>query len=74
MARENLKLYRERRLVEALRPKIARLTEFLSGLRDRVHVGDVRQAGFLAGLELVADKRTGRPFTGTLPGSSQTRR
>jgi len=62
VARENLKLYRERRLVEALRPKIARLTEFLSGLRDRVHVGDVRQAGFLAGLELVADKRTGRPF------------
>jgi adenosylmethionine-8-amino-7-oxononanoate aminotransferase len=62
VARENLKLYRQRRLVEALRPKIVRLTEFLAGLRDRAHVGDVRQAGFLAGIELVADKRTGRPY------------
>jgi adenosylmethionine---8-amino-7-oxononanoate aminotransferase len=62
VARENLKLYRDRRLVESLRPKIARLTEFLAGLRDRARVGDVRQAGFLAGIELVADKRTGRPF------------
>ena len=28
----------------------------------RPHVGDVRQAGFMAGIELVADKASGKPY------------
>ncbi len=58
----NLGLYRSRRLLSVLRPKIARLTEGLKALRALPAVGDVRQMGFMAGVELVRDKKTGRPF------------
>lgn len=61
-ALENLRLYRSRGLLKTLKPKIARLTVFLEKLRARPHVGDVRQAGLMAGIELVADKKTGRPY------------
>jgi adenosylmethionine-8-amino-7-oxononanoate aminotransferase len=40
-------------------PKLAALLEPLKGLP---HVGDVRQKGFMVGIELVADKATRLPF------------
>ena len=61
-ALENLKLYRKRSLLKFLRPKIARLKSFLDSLRGRLHVGNVRQAGFMAGIELVVDGKTGKPY------------
>lgn len=39
-----------------------RLGEMLAGLRDMPYVGDVRHKGFMAGIELVADKASRRPF------------
>jgi adenosylmethionine-8-amino-7-oxononanoate aminotransferase len=46
----------------SLPPKIERLRMHLDRLRDLPHVGDVRQKGLMAGVELVADKATKRPF------------
>jgi adenosylmethionine---8-amino-7-oxononanoate aminotransferase len=58
----NLRLYGDRRLLDRLRPKIDRLSRWLKTLSAFPFVGDVRQAGFMAGVELVADKSTRRPF------------
>jgi len=63
VALENLTLYRERSLLKSLRPKIDRLTAFLGSLQGRPHVGNLRQAGFMAGIELVADGKTGKPYS-----------
>jgi adenosylmethionine-8-amino-7-oxononanoate aminotransferase len=61
-ALENLRLYRSRGLLKRIQPKIARLRTFLEKMRSLPHVGDVRQAGLMAGIELVADKKTHRPY------------
>jgi adenosylmethionine-8-amino-7-oxononanoate aminotransferase len=46
----------------ALPAKIARLRGHLDRLRDLPHVGDVRQKGLLAGIELVEDRAAKKPF------------
>lgn len=58
----NLRLYRSGKLLERLRPKIALLARTLESWRSLPQVGDVRQMGFMAGVELVRDKKTARPF------------
>jgi 4-aminobutyrate--pyruvate transaminase len=62
VAREALRIYEE----EAMPARVRRLEpHFLGGLRklkDHPLVGDVRGRGLLAGVELVADKRTHAPF------------
>jgi adenosylmethionine-8-amino-7-oxononanoate aminotransferase len=45
-----------------LQKKTAILSRVLTNWRRFPLVGDVRQAGFMAGIELVQDKSTGRPF------------
>jgi adenosylmethionine-8-amino-7-oxononanoate aminotransferase len=34
----------------------------LSALADRAHIGDIRQQGLMAGIEIVADRKTRDPF------------
>jgi adenosylmethionine-8-amino-7-oxononanoate aminotransferase len=48
--------------IEALQPKIAHLSKKLSRFSELDRVGDVRQCGFIAAIELVADKTSKRPF------------
>ncbi|GMV96001.1 MAG: adenosylmethionine--8-amino-7-oxononanoate transaminase [Phycisphaerae bacterium] len=48
--------------LEKLKPRIERLAGHLAALREAPHVGDVRQCGFIAGVELVRDPTTGEPF------------
>jgi adenosylmethionine-8-amino-7-oxononanoate aminotransferase len=48
--------------VEALQPKIAHLSKHLSRFSELDSVGDVRQCGFIAAIELVADRTSKRPF------------
>ncbi len=58
----NLNLFRKEKTLARLQPKIAALMKELKGLRDRLHVGDVRQRGFMAGIELVKNKITKEPY------------
>ncbi len=49
----------------ALPPKVERLGAHLDRLRELPIVGDVRQKGLMAGVELVRDRRTREPFPAT---------
>ena len=46
----------------SMQEKITRLTSALNDLRDLPHVGEIRQLGFMVGIELVWDLRTREPF------------
>jgi adenosylmethionine-8-amino-7-oxononanoate aminotransferase len=51
-----------RMLEDELPRKVQRLAAALAPLGDHPHVGQVRQLGMMAGVELVADRATGQPF------------
>jgi len=59
---ENIKIFEDEKTLEKLQPKIEYLTQRLKEFWELKHVGDVRQLGFMAGIELVKDKQTGEPF------------
>jgi 4-aminobutyrate---pyruvate transaminase len=68
---ENLKIIEERDLIGNA-ARIGRIfQERLAGLADHPLVGEVRGAGLIAGVELVADKDARRPFA--VPGKVGTR-
>ncbi|HAH19511.1 MAG TPA: L-lysine--8-amino-7-oxononanoate transaminase, partial [Candidatus Omnitrophica bacterium] len=57
-ARANLELFKKEKTLEKLKPKIQFLKKGLEGFMELKHVGDIRQKGFMVGIELVKDKRT----------------
>ncbi len=62
VALKSLDLFEEDRLLESLRPKIELLGRRLDRMRCLPSVGDVRQCGLAAGIELVADRQLRTPF------------
>lgn len=58
----SLDVFEKERVLESLPPKIELLGERLRKMAGNRWVGDVRQCGLLAGIELVADKATKREF------------
>ncbi len=58
----NLDLFEQDQTLERLQPKIALLTQQLEHFRSLSLVGDIRQCGFMVGIELVRDKQTRAPF------------
>lgn len=58
----NLDIFVHERVIEGLPPKIDRLALALARLADHPHVGDIRQCGLMAGIELVADRATKARF------------
>lgn len=58
----NIKIFREERTLERLGPKIKYLAKRLKMFYNLPHVGEVRQAGFMVGIELVKDKKTMTPY------------
>lgn len=62
VALANLEIFEEERTLEKLQPKIEYLRERLQSMWELRHVGDVRQLGFMAGIELVKDRDKGEPF------------
>jgi adenosylmethionine-8-amino-7-oxononanoate aminotransferase len=56
----SLKVFQEEDTLNSLKPKIAHLHELLESLRALPHIGDIRQCGFIAGIEI--RKETGEPF------------
>ena len=58
----SLDLFEKNDLVQSVARKSVILAQLLDELRDLPCVGDIRQKGFMVGIELVADKATRRPF------------
>lgn len=57
-----LDVFEEERTLEKLPAKIARLGEHLARIARLPHVGNVRQCGLIAAIELVRDKATNEPY------------
>ncbi|HSE44692.1 MAG TPA: aminotransferase class III-fold pyridoxal phosphate-dependent enzyme, partial [Gemmatimonadales bacterium] len=55
-------IFEQDHVLELLSARIARLGHELKRLRDLPAVGDVRQFGLAAGVELVADRKTRMPY------------
>ena len=58
----SLDIFEKERLIEQLPEKIKYLKMRLQKIARSVHVGDIRHAGMIGGIELVSDKETGEPY------------
>lgn len=58
----SLELFESEDTLARLAPKIQALERWLKEMASHPHVGDVRNAGFMAGVELVKDKKTKEPY------------
>jgi adenosylmethionine-8-amino-7-oxononanoate aminotransferase len=57
-----LDLFEKEQVLESLKGKINTLEAWLREISNLKHVGDVRNAGMMAGVELVRDKKTKEPY------------
>ncbi|HXC65645.1 MAG TPA: adenosylmethionine--8-amino-7-oxononanoate transaminase, partial [bacterium] len=62
VALESLKLFKTERTLAKLQPKIEFLKKKLPVLLERPHVGEIRQVGFMVGIELMKDKAKRTPY------------
>ncbi|MFV1950942.1 MAG: adenosylmethionine--8-amino-7-oxononanoate transaminase [Nitrospinota bacterium] len=58
----NLEIFEKDRTLERLNEKIRILTDRLKRFEYIDHVGDIRQLGFMVGIELVKEKETKEPY------------
>lgn len=58
----NLRLFRKEKTLEKLQPKIKFLSKELEKFKALEHAGDIRQKGFMVGIELVRNKLTKEPY------------
>ena len=62
VAVENLKIMEQENIIEKLQPKIKKLKDCTEKFKTLKHVGDVRQTGMVAAVEMVKDKQTKEPY------------
>jgi len=62
VALESLNLFEEEHLLEQLPERIQELHDHVARIAQLPHVGDTRQCGLVAGIDLVADKDSGSPY------------
>ncbi|MCX8075727.1 MAG: adenosylmethionine--8-amino-7-oxononanoate transaminase [Aquificaceae bacterium] len=62
VALANLEVFEKEKTLQNLQPKIKHLTQRLEEFWELPKVGDVRQLGFMAGIELVKDREKGEKF------------
>ncbi|WP_199617901.1 adenosylmethionine--8-amino-7-oxononanoate transaminase [Paenibacillus alkalitolerans] len=58
----NLRLFEKEGVLASVQEKSQWLRAELSSFEELPHVGDIRRLGFMAGIELVRDRRTKEPF------------
>ncbi len=56
-------LFEKNHLIESVQRKSVELGGMLDELRDDPHVGEIRQKGFMVGIDLVSDTARGTPST-----------
>ncbi len=61
-ANASIDLFQKEKTLAKLRPKIALLSKELKRFAALSHVGEVRQRGFMAGIELVKNRTTKEPY------------
>lgn len=59
----NLELFEENKVIESLPPKIRLIEEYLKRIENLPNIGNVRQKGLMAGIEIVKDKITRESFS-----------
>ncbi len=59
----NLQIFENDGTLKKLQEKILFLKDGLKRFYEFNHVGDIRQSGFMAGIELVSDKKTKEPYS-----------
>ena len=62
VALANLGVFRQEQTLKNLQPKIKALRRFLKPLAEYPHVGEIRQCGFMVGIELVKNRATREPY------------
>jgi adenosylmethionine-8-amino-7-oxononanoate aminotransferase len=62
VALANLEVFKKEKTLSRLQPKIKTMARLLRPLRRLPHVGDIRQRGFIAAVELVEDTQTQKPY------------
>lgn len=62
VALANIELFKENNLLEKVKERITQLEKRVEELWQLKHVGDIRQYGLMAGVELVKDKEKNIPF------------
>ncbi|MBI5193414.1 MAG: adenosylmethionine--8-amino-7-oxononanoate transaminase [Nitrospirae bacterium] len=58
----NLEIFEKEDVLNKIQPKIKLLGKLLSILKTHPHVGEIRQKGLIAGIELVKDKNKKTPY------------
>ncbi|GJL63194.1 MAG: hypothetical protein NPIRA04_18480 [Nitrospirales bacterium] len=61
----NLEIFEKERTLEKLNKKIKFLEGLLQDMKKEALVGDIRQCGFMVGIELVKDTKIKKPFPPT---------
>lgn len=62
VAVENIDLFKKDKVIQKLQRKISILRKGLERLKELPHVGEVRQKGFMVGIELVKSRKTKRSY------------
>ncbi len=58
----NIEIFEDEKVLETLSPKIELLAKRLESFYELEHVGDIRQVGFMVGIELVRNGNTKEPY------------
>ncbi len=58
----NLEIFKKEKVLARLKPRIAHLARELAALAELPYVGEVRQLGLMAGIELVKDRASGEEY------------
>lgn len=62
VALANIEVFKKEKTLARLQPKIKAMARLLRPFRRLPHVGDVRQRGFIAAIELVEERQTRKPY------------